>query len=104
MSYVTGIASACDLVVDMQEPASIAPFMLTQDPASDGIELRFFPAALGDLWLTLLDASGRIQSNMLIPKGTSTQRISTTGFASGVHMAWVCDADNGCWAVKWVKE
>lgn len=104
MSYVTGIASACDLVVNMEEWGSTLPFTLTPDPANNALELRIVSPSPRALRLELLDASGRRHAAVVIPMGTSSHRISTTGLASGLHVARVCNADGSCWTVKWAKE
>lgn len=104
MNYTTGIVSSCDLISGMQELASLAPFTLTQDPASDALELRFFSPTTSELRLILLDMSSRAHEEASISRGTTVHRISTTGLASGMFVVRVCDAGSGRWAVKWVKE
>lgn len=104
MSYVTGIASTCDQIVGVDEPVAPAPFALAHDASWEALELRFSSPTTSDLRLRLIDASGRTHEEVLIPRGSISHRISTTGLASGLRVAQVCDAGKGCWAVKWVKE
>ena len=97
----------CDtahIVLGVEEPALEAPFVLVQDASGDALELRFFAPTTSDLRLTLLDATGRVHLNAFIPKGVQGHRISTISLRSGLHVAQVCDAGRGRWAVKWVKE
>lgn len=98
---------ACDtahIVLGLKELSSAPLFALVHDASGEALELRFFSPTTNDLRLRLLDASGRTHEAALIPRGSMLHRISTTGLGSGLHVAQVCDAGRGCWAVKWVKE
>ncbi len=96
---------ACDsvhIVLGLEELTAAPPFVLVQD--GHALELRFHSPTTTDFQLQLLDISGRVRAEALIPRGTTIHRIPSTGLASGVHLVRVCDAGRGCWTVKWVKE
>ncbi|MBL8002350.1 MAG: hypothetical protein JNL05_10350 [Flavobacteriales bacterium] len=97
---------ACDtahIILGMADLPSAVPFSVVHDPLNDRLEVRFRSITTNSMSVHVVDMSGRMQTMVIIPQGTTTFSLSTAHLAAGIYALDVLNAQAGRWSVKWVR-